>query len=179
MHAAPMAGWSAVRWPEWAHIALYVLDTVRGLSADDRAMLVEVASLAQRQGFDWVAYYTDPSASPSFMADGVPFARGWTLTEARRAPGGTHPVPTAPTLGKHVRTTTCSNNLVRIAARGEQRDGAQGRRGDVAPEPRQPHVGRVLPDQGARIRSEKRQETPALPCCEALPACVLSAAGTT
>lgn len=83
MRSYPMAGWSAVRWPEWSHIAHYILDTVRGLSADDRQMLLEIAQLAQRQGFDWVAYYTDTSVSPSFMVDGVPFARGWTLTEAR------------------------------------------------------------------------------------------------
>ena len=68
-----------MRWPEWVHILLYVHDTVP-LSAADHALVVAAAQLAYAQGFNWVAYYTDPNAVPNFNAS-LPYAPAWTLTE--------------------------------------------------------------------------------------------------
>ena len=42
LQAAPMAGWSSVRWPEWAHILHYIHDTV-ALSAADHDLVLAAA----------------------------------------------------------------------------------------------------------------------------------------
>ena len=84
--AAPLDGWSSVRWPEWAAILHRMHDTFDLLpGSPERAMLLATAELAAAQGYNWRAYFTDPAATPSFNAS-VPFAPGWTLTECAPAP---------------------------------------------------------------------------------------------
>ena len=81
MRAAPLDGWSSVRWPELAAILQRMSDTFDlGPESAERAMLLSTAALVQQQGFNWRAYFTDASASPNFNTS-VPFAPGWTLTE--------------------------------------------------------------------------------------------------
>ena len=81
LRAAPLDGWSSVRWPELAAILQHMSDTFDlGPESAERAMLLSTAALVQQQGFNWRAYFTDASASPNFNTS-VPFAPGWTLTE--------------------------------------------------------------------------------------------------
>ena len=57
---APLAGWSAVRWPEWVHLLLHALDTFPSLTRDERAGLRDAAQLALEQGFDWRRAHAAP-----------------------------------------------------------------------------------------------------------------------
>ena len=79
--AAPLDGWSSVRWPEWVAILQRMADTFDvAPDGPERAMLLRVAVTVAAQGFDWRGYFTDGSASPNFNTS-VPFAPAWTLTE--------------------------------------------------------------------------------------------------
>ena len=81
MRAAPLDGWSSVRWPELSAILQRMVDTFDlGPDAPERAMLLATSALVAQQGFDWRTYFTDPSATPNFNSS-VPFSPGWTLTE--------------------------------------------------------------------------------------------------
>ena len=82
LDAAPLDGWSSVRWPEWVAIIQRMLDTFAGdLASDDRAMLLTLAAKITDQGYDWRSYFLDPSAQPNLNASSLPFAPTWTLTE--------------------------------------------------------------------------------------------------
>ena len=82
LDAAPMDGWSAVRWPEWVAIVQRILDTFSSdLSMEERGMLLDLSAKITGQGYDWRAYFMDPAALPNLNASSLPFAPAWTLTE--------------------------------------------------------------------------------------------------
>jgi len=82
LDAVHLEGWSAVRWPEWVHIVQRMHDSFDlAPDAPERAMLLALADKIQRQGYDWIGYFTDGAAKPSFNGSSLPFAPSWTLTE--------------------------------------------------------------------------------------------------
>ena len=111
---------------------LAVLDTFPGLSAEDSSTLQATALLAQAQGFDWRTYYTNATAQPSFMTDAVPFARGWTLTEVPSCAGAAAAAGAAHRRARRPTPPSACAPRPFAAAWCEQRNGMEGRRGDVA-----------------------------------------------
>jgi hypothetical protein len=82
LDAAPMDGWSSLRWPEWVAITHRILDTFSSdLSPEERSMLLDLCSQIEDQGYDWRGYFTNPAALPNLNASSLPFAPAWTLTE--------------------------------------------------------------------------------------------------
>ena len=72
LDAAPMDGWSAVRWPEWVAITHRMLDTFSSdLSPEERGMLLDLSAKITDQGYDWRAYFMDPAALPNLNASSL------------------------------------------------------------------------------------------------------------
>lgn len=81
MEAAPLDGWSAVRWPEYGAILQAVGDAFGDeVGEAGAALLAEAYDRVAAQGFDWLAYFSGGGPAPSFNAS-LPFAPAWTLTE--------------------------------------------------------------------------------------------------
>lgn len=69
MLASPMASWSQSRWQDWAYIVHALMDQA---PQNNEQMLWDAAALAQEQGFDWDAYYSESESRPfeeSYLVD--------------------------------------------------------------------------------------------------------------